>query len=59
VVIKTIKADDLHAKDMADSAYRLAYENLAKEFALVDAQILAGQQITRNGLKLSRKSETT
>ena len=56
---RTINADELHAKDMAEPAYRLAYENLAKEFALVDAQIRAGQQMTRNGLKVSRKSETT
>ena len=39
--MKTINADDLHAKDMADPAYREAYESLESEFELLNALMRA------------------
>jgi ribosome-binding protein aMBF1 (putative translation factor) len=39
--MKTINADDLHAKDMADPVYREAYESLESEFELINALLRA------------------
>ena len=39
--MKTINADDLHAKDLADPAYREAYESLESEFELINALLRA------------------
>jgi ribosome-binding protein aMBF1 (putative translation factor) len=40
--MKTIKAEELHAKDMAkDPAYRSAYESLDSEFELINALLRA------------------
>jgi hypothetical protein len=47
---KTIKAKDLHVKDMAkDPAYRAAYDALEDEFALVGALIQARTLTFRSG----------
>jgi hypothetical protein len=42
-----INASNLHAKDMADPAYREAYESLESEFELINAllQLRASDQI--------------
>lgn len=39
--MKTINADDLHAKDMADPDYSEAYESLESEFELINALLRA------------------
>ena len=40
-IMKTVNADDLYAKDMADPAYRLAYDSLAGKFELINTLLRA------------------
>jgi hypothetical protein len=55
--MKTINANELHAKDMADSFYRKAYESLESEFELINALLRARAQTPSEILKIGEKSK--
>ncbi len=58
--MKTIKASDLHAEDMAnDPAYRAGYEALEEEFALVDTLLRARKRARITQAELARRMGTT
>jgi ribosome-binding protein aMBF1 (putative translation factor) len=57
---KTIKAKDLHARDMAnDPEYRAAYEALEDEFALVSALIRARTRARLSQAEVANRMGTT
>ena len=57
---KTIKAKDLHARDMAsDPAYRAAYDALDDEFALVGALIQARTRAQLSQAEVASRMGTT
>jgi ribosome-binding protein aMBF1 (putative translation factor) len=58
--MKTIKANDIHAKDMVqDPAYREAYDALEGEFALVNALIRARTHAHLSQAELASRMGTT
>lgn len=58
--MNTIKAKDLHAKDMAESAeYRAAYEALDDEFALIDSLIRARTHAHLSQAEVASRMGTT
>ena len=58
--MKTIKAKDIHAKDMAaDPAYHDAYEALKDEFALVNALIRARTHAHLSQAEVAERMGTT
>ena len=58
--MKTIKAKDIHARDMAaDPAYRDAYEALEGEFALVSALIRARTRARLSQAEVAERMGTT
>lgn len=57
--MKTIKADDLHAKDMADPVYREAYESLESEFELVNALLQARARAGISQAEVASRMGTT
>ena len=58
--MKTVKAQDVHAKDMAaDPAYRDAYEALEGEFALVNALIRARTHARLSQAEVAERMGTT
>lgn len=58
--MKTIKATDVHAKDMAaDPAYCDAYEALEGEFALVNALIRARTRARLSQAEVAERMGTT
>jgi DNA-binding XRE family transcriptional regulator len=58
--MKTVKARDLHAKDMAeDPDYRAAYESLEGEFALVAALIQARARAHLSQAEVASRMGTT
>ena len=59
-IMKTINAEELHAKDMAeDSAYRLAYDGLAGEFELVNALLQARARAGISQAEVASRMGTT
>lgn len=58
--MKTIKAKDIHAKEMAvDPAYREAYEALEGEFALVNSLIQARSRAKLSQAEVAERMGTT
>jgi ribosome-binding protein aMBF1 (putative translation factor) len=58
--MKTVKARDLHAKEMVeDPAYREAYESLEEEFALVTALIQARSRAQLSQAEVASRMGTT
>jgi DNA-binding transcriptional regulator YiaG len=58
--MKTIKAKDIHARDMAaDPAYRDAYEALEGEFALIGALIRARTHARLSQAEVAERMGTT
>lgn len=58
--MKTIKAKDIHARDMAaDRSYRDAYEALEGEFALVNALISARAHARLSQAEVAERMGTT
>lgn len=58
--MKTIKAKDIHAREIADDpAYREAYEALEEEFALVNALIRARTQAHLSQAEVAARMGTT
>jgi ribosome-binding protein aMBF1 (putative translation factor) len=58
--MKTLKAKDIHAQEMAeDAAYREAYDALAGEFALVDALLQARRRAELSQAEVADRMGTT
>ena len=58
--MKTVKAKDIHAREMAENAtYREAYEALEVEFALVDALIQARTRAALSQAEVASRMGTT
>jgi len=58
--MKTIRADDLHAKEMAeDPEYRAAYEALEEEFALIAEMIKARARSQLSQAEIASRMGTT
>ena len=56
---KTIKARDIHKKEMANPAYRAAYDALEEEFALVHAMIKARTRADLSQAEVAKRMGTT
>ena len=60
MTINTVKADDLHASDMAhDPAYRDAYEALEGEFSMINALIEARTRAKLTQAEVASRMGTT
>ena len=60
MTINTVKADDLHASDMAhDPAYREAYEALEGEFSMINALIEARTRAKLTQAEVASRMGTT